>query len=91
MVRFPAKWATNTRKKRTWARQKGEGLYPSNAQPKEEMKCREHEPKSPYVFHSVRVKHPPKHTVVSYKLKGNNKGVKARIVTDLDGSRVYTL
>ena len=55
------------------------------------MKCREHEPKSPYIFHAVRVKHPPEHTVESYKLKGNSKGVKARIVTDLDGSRVYTL
>ena len=46
MARSPAKRPINTRKKRTWARQEKEGLHPSNARSKEEMKGKEHEPKN---------------------------------------------
>ena len=36
LVGSPAKRPTDTGKKRTWARQEGEGLHPSNAQPGKE-------------------------------------------------------
>ena len=54
------------------------------------MKDREYEPKSPYVLHAARVKHPPKRTAKSDKHEGNNKGVKARKGTDSNGSGAYT-
>ena len=90
MAWSPTKRPTDTRKKRTWTRQKGEGLHPSNAQSKEEMKGREHEPKSPYVFHAAKVKHPLEHTAKSNKHSNSKKGVKARKVTDSDRSGAYT-
>ena len=90
MARSPTKRPKDTRKKRIWARQEREGLHPSNAQSKEEIKGREHKPKSSYVFHAARVEHPPKRTAESDKHGGNNKGVKARKVMDSDGSGAYT-
>ena len=86
----PTKRPTDTGKKRTWARQEGEGLHPSNAQSKEEMKGREHKPKSPYVFHVTKVKHPLERIVESNKHGDSRKGKKARKVTDLDRSGAYT-
>ena len=54
------------------------------------MKGREHEPKSPYVLHAARFKHPLGHTTKSNKHRGNSKYVKARKGTDSDGSGAYT-
>ena len=62
MARSSAKRLTDIRKKRTWAKQEGEGLHLSNAQPKEGVKGKEHKPKSPYVLHATRVKHLPECT-----------------------------
>ena len=45
-----------------WARQEGEGLHLSNAQPKEEMECRERKPKDPCFLHTARVKQLPERT-----------------------------
>ena len=40
-------------------------MYPSNAQFKEEMEDKEHEPKGAYVFHVARIKHLPERTTKS--------------------------
>ena len=78
MARSLTKRPTNIRKKRTWSRQEGEGLHPSNAQPREGVKGKEHEPKSLYVLHATRVKHPLERIVESNKHEGNRNGLKAR-------------
>ena len=44
MARSPAKKPTDTGKKKTWAGQEGEDLHPINAQFKEVVESREHEP-----------------------------------------------
>ena len=54
------------------------------------MKGKEHEPKSPYVLHAARVKHPPECTVESNKHRGNRNGVKPKKGTDSDESGAYT-
>ena len=54
------------------------------------MEGREHEPKDPYVFHAIRVRHLPKCIAESEKHGGNSKCVKARKVMNSDGSRIYT-
>ena len=78
MAGSTAKRPMDTRKKRIWAWQEGEGLHPSNTQFKEGMKGREHEPKSPHIFLTTRDKHQPKRTVESDKHDGNRNGMKAR-------------
>ena len=90
MAGSPTKKPTDIGKKRTWARQKGEGLPLSNDQYKEEMESRERKPKGPCIFHAARVKQLAECIVESDKRGGNGKCVKARKVMDLDGSRAYT-
>ena len=75
---------------RRWAKQEGEDLHPSNAQSKREIEDREREPKGPYVFYAVRVKHLLERTTESNKHIGNSKGMKAKKVMDSDGSGAYT-
>ena len=82
MAKSPAKKPMDTGKKRTWARQKREGLHLSNAQSKEKMESRERELKDPCIFHAARVKHLPERIVESNKCGGNGKEVKARKVMD---------
>ena len=65
---------------RRWIKLEGEGLHPSNAQSKEEMECREREPKCPFVFHAAKVKHLLERTIESDKHGGNSKVVKAKKV-----------
>ena len=90
MARSPTKKPTDTGKKRTWARQEGEGLHQSNAQSKEEVESRKCEPKGPCIFHAARIKQLPERIVESDKHKGNGKWVKAKKVMDSDGSEAYT-
>jgi len=80
----------STRKNGTWAKQGGESLYPSNAQSKEEMGCRERKPKGQCVFHVARVKQIQKCTTESDKPRGNGKRVKAKKAMDLDRSGACT-
>ena len=54
------------------------------------MEGREREPKGPYAFHAVRVKHLPERTAESNKHRDYSKDVKAKKVIDSDGSGVYT-
>ena len=75
---------------RRWIKLEGEGLHPSNAQSKEEMECREREPKGPFVFHSAKVKHLLERTIESDKHGGNSKVVKAKKVMDPNRSGAYT-
>ena len=65
-------------KKGTWAQQEDEDLHPNNAQFKEGMKCKEHEPKSPRILHATRDKHQLGRTAESSKHGGNKNGVKAK-------------
>ena len=75
---------------RRWIKLEGEGLHPSNAQSKEEMECREREPKGPFVFHAAKVKHLLERTIESDKHGGNSKVVKAKKVMDSNRSGAYT-
>ena len=70
--------ATQTQRRRAWARPKDEGLCPSNAQSKEGIKGREYEPKSPHVLHTTRDKHQSKRAAKSNKHGGSRNGVKAK-------------
>ena len=70
---------TDTGKNRAWAKQEGEGLYPSNAQSKD-----------PCIFHAKRVKQLPERTVESNKHGGNGKCMKARKVMDSDRNGTCT-
>ena len=90
MARSPAKKPTDTRKKKTWAGQEGEDLHPINAQFKEVVESREHEPKDPCTFNATRVKYLPKRIAESDKHGGTGKGMKTKKVIDLDGSGAYT-
>ena len=77
MAKAIAKRPTDARKK-TWAWQEDEDSCLSNAQSKEKMKSREHEPKSAYFLHTVRDKHQPECTIKLDKHEGNRYSVKAR-------------
>ena len=79
----------DTGRKRTWARQKGEGLRPSNGQSKEEVERRKCKPKDPCIFHITRVKQLPELIVELEKRGGYGKCVKVRKVMDLDRSGAY--
>ena len=70
--------ATQTQRRRAWARQENEDLCPSNAQSKEGIKGREYEPKSPHILHTTRDKHQSKCATESNKHRGSRNGVKAR-------------
>ena len=56
VLHYTAKRPMDIGKKGTWAQQEDEGLHPSNAQSKEGIRVKEHEPKSPHILHAVRDK-----------------------------------
>jgi len=78
MTGSTTKRPTDIGKKRTWARQEGEGLHPSNAQFEEGMKGKDNKPKSPHILHATRDKHQPERTAKSDKYGGNRNDVKTR-------------
>ena len=76
--------------RKIWAWQEDDESCPSNTQSKEEMKGKEHKPRSPYVLHSTRVKHRLERTVELGKHVGNINGMKAR-KTQIQISEAYTM
>ena len=85
-----ARATANLQGRKTWAKYKGESPYPSNAQSKEGMGCKERKPKVPCIIHATRVKRIPECVTESNKLGGNGKRVKARKVLGSNGSGACT-
>ena len=85
-----ARATANLQGRKTWAKYKGESPYPSNAQSKERMGCKERKPKVPCIIHATRVKRIPERVTESNKLGGNGKRVKARKVLGSNGSGTCT-